>query len=198
MKKSDDFKSFKWITENLSTTKEELEEILKENNIIDSSKKVIDFENAKIIKKDNYFYKVFRVSIIEKIIEEKTQKIDKKSIEDAYGIGAYTTDDNHHVRSRAEALVDNWLYNNGIAHAYEPKIVLPNKKTVYPDFFIPMQKIYIEVWGLNDKSYNNRKQYKRSLYKQYNMKLIEVYPKNLEDLNNYLREQLNELGLSVI
>ena len=65
--------------------------------------------------------------------------------------------DGHFVRSRAEMLIDNWLYMAEIVHAYERK--LPIEEDVYSDFYIPTGKVYIEFWGLeNDPKYRERKE----------------------------------------
>lgn len=66
------------------------------------------------------------------------------------------TADGHYVRSRAEMLIDNSLYMSEIVHAYERK--LPVEEDVYCDFYLPVGKVYIEFWGLeNDAKYNERK-----------------------------------------
>jgi hypothetical protein len=39
------------------------------------------------------------------------------------------------VRSRGELVIDNSLYEYGLAHAYERK--LPVEEDVYSDFYIP-------------------------------------------------------------
>ena len=60
----------------------------------------------------------------------------------------YRTNDGHYVRSRAELVIVNWLFAEGIAYAYEKRV--PIKEDVYCDFYIPKGKIYIEFWGLED------------------------------------------------
>ena len=50
--------------------------------------------------------------------------------------------DGHWVRSKAEMLIDNWLYMSGIAHAYERQV--PIEEDLYCDFYIPEGKVYIE------------------------------------------------------
>ncbi|CAG35382.1 hypothetical protein [Desulfotalea psychrophila] len=50
--------------------------------------------------------------------------------------------DGHFVRSKAEMLIDNWLYMAEIVHSYERK--LPIEEDVYSDFYIPTGKVYIE------------------------------------------------------
>jgi len=58
----------------------------------------------------------------------------------------YRTQDGHRVRSRAEAMIDDYLYNNGVAHAYERR--LPGiDEEVISDFYIPAGKVFIEFWG---------------------------------------------------
>jgi hypothetical protein len=59
----------------------------------------------------------------------------------------YRTTDGHYVRSRAELVIDNWLYTYGIVHAYERR--LPIEEECYCDFYIPQgagrpQAVYIE------------------------------------------------------
>jgi hypothetical protein len=45
------------------------------------------------------------------------------------------TQDGHYVRSKAEAMIDDWLYHSGIVHAYERK--LPIAEDMVCDFWIP-------------------------------------------------------------
>jgi len=47
----------------------------------------------------------------------------------------HRTQDGHYVRSKAEMIIDNLLYQYGIVHAYERK--LPIEEDVYSDFYIP-------------------------------------------------------------
>lgn len=79
--------------------------------------------------------------------------------------------DDHLVRSSYELRVDNWLYENGVEHIYEPQ--LPFDPRYNADFLA--NGWYIEVWGVNNsESYKERKTYKQSLYFQNNAPLIEI------------------------
>ncbi|MDD5288798.1 MAG: hypothetical protein PHY28_06805 [Dehalococcoidales bacterium] len=79
--------------------------------------------------------------------------------------------DGHYVRSKAELLIDNWLYDSEVLHAYERK--LPVEEDIYSDFYVPSGKVYIEYWGYEDDSkYLSRKERKREIYKKYDLKLI--------------------------
>lgn len=72
----------------------------------------------------------------------------------------FRTEDGHLVRSKAEQIIDNWLYHKGIVHAYERRV--PIEEEVYCDFFIPLgQKVWIEFWGLEEEKYLKRKELKR-------------------------------------
>lgn len=60
-----------------------------------------------------------------------------------------------------------------IVHAFERK--LPVEEDVYCDFYLPVGKVYIEFWGLeNDEKYKERKQEKIKIYQKYGFNLIEL------------------------
>lgn len=80
-------------------------------------------------------------------------------------------EDGHLVRSTYEQKVDNWLYENGIAHEYEPR--LPFDRRWYADFLA--NGWYIEIWGVhNSKDYAQRKSRKISLYRAHQTPLIQL------------------------
>lgn len=103
--------------------------------------------------------------------------------------------DGHWVRSRAEMLIDNWLYMSGIVHAYERR--LPIEEEVYCDFYIPDGKVYIEYWGMEkDPKYAERKNKKIEIYQKNHLDLIEITDSLLKNLDDYLPKAL--LRYSVI
>lgn len=102
--------------------------------------------------------------------------------------------DGHFVRSKAEMLIDNWLYMAEIVHAYERK--LPIEEDVYSDFYIPTGKVYIEYWGYdNDEKYLARKKKKIDLYKKYDFNLIELLDKDVQNLDDILPRLLLKYGV---
>jgi hypothetical protein len=106
----------------------------------------------------------------------------------------HRTTDGHYVRSKAEMLIDNWLYMAGIVHAYERK--LPIEEDVYSDFYIPDGKVYIEYWGYeNDEKYQARKRKKIALYKKYGFNLIELTDKDVQNLDDVLPRLLLKYGV---
>lgn len=102
--------------------------------------------------------------------------------------------DGHFVRSKAEMLIDNWLYMAEIVHAYERK--LPIEEELYCDFYIPTGKVYIEFWGYdNDTKYLARKQEKLAIYKKYNFNLIELTDEEVLNLDDILPRLLLKFGV---
>jgi hypothetical protein len=108
----------------------------------------------------------------------------------------HRTTDGHWVRSKAELLIDNWLYMAGIVHAYERR--LPIEDEAYCDFYLPASKVYIEYWGLeHDPLYAARKQAKQALYQRYQFHLIEVTDDHIRNLDDALPKLLLKYGVVV-
>lgn len=106
----------------------------------------------------------------------------------------HRTTDGHYVRSKAEMLIDNWLYMAELVHAYERK--LPVEEDLYCDFYIPTGKVYIEYWGLeNDPQYRERKAKKIDIYKKYGFKLIELNDTDVANLDDVLPRKLLHFGV---
>ncbi len=108
----------------------------------------------------------------------------------------HRTTDGHLVRSRAEALIDNWLYMYGIVHAYERQ--LPIEEDLYCDFYLPERKVYIEYWGMEKSvKYVERKNVKQELYKKYNLNLIELGDEDIKNLDDNLPRKLLRFGIEL-
>lgn len=103
--------------------------------------------------------------------------------------------DGHFVRSKAEMLIDNYLYMAEIVHAYERK--LPIEEDVYCDFYIPTKKVYIEYWGYeNDEKYLARKKKKIEIYEKHGFNLIQLQDKEVQNLDDYLPRALLKFGIT--
>lgn len=113
----------------------------------------------------------------------------------------HRTIDGHYVRSKAEMLIDNWLYQYGLIHAYERK--LPIDEDVYCDFYIPSgngrpQAVYIEFWGLeNDPKYTARKIKKIDIYKREGLSLIELTDADLQNIDDILAKKLRQFKVPI-
>lgn len=107
----------------------------------------------------------------------------------------FRTQDGHMVRSRAEVLIDNWLYMQGIVHAYERR--LPIEEECYCDFYLPGGKgVYIEFWGRDsDPKYRERKAVKQAIYSKHGLRLIELGDAEIERLDDVLPRMLLKFGI---
>ena len=127
-----------------------------------------------------------------------TENESKKSVEnfrEKYP-AQFRSKDGHWVRSRAEVIIDNALYDYNLAHAYERK--LPIAEDLYSDFYIPSAKVYIEYWGMeNDPKYLERKEVKLELYKKYDFNLIELTDNDISNLDDTLPKKLLKFGIKV-
>ena len=97
----------------------------------------------------------------------------------------FRCEDGHIVISKAEQMIDNWLYHKGIVHSYERRV--PIEEEVYCDFFIPIgQKVWIEFWGFEEKVYLKRKELKKKFYITNQKNLIELNDKDIERLDDVM------------
>lgn len=107
--------------------------------------------------------------------------------------------DGHMVRSKSEIIIDNWLYDSKITHAYERR--LPIEEEQYCDFFInhgDKRGVYIEYWGFEfDEKYQMRKKKKIEIYNKYGFQLIEISDKDISSLDDVLPRKLLEFGIPV-
>lgn len=116
---------------------------------------------------------------------EKQQNTNSKNDFREKFVAKHRSTDGHFVRSKAEILIDNWLYMAEIVHAYERK--LPIEEDVYSDFYIPTGKVYIEFWGYeNNQKYLARKKAKQEIYKKYGFNLIELTDEEVFNLDDIL------------
>ena len=126
-------------------------------------------------------------------LEESNNDSDDAGFRDKFPAKLRTAD-GHFVRSKAEMLVDNWLYMAEIVHAYERK--LPIEEDVYCDFYMPTGKVYIEYWGLEeDPKYRKRKEEKLKIYEKYGLNLIQLTDKDVQNLDDVLPRMLLKFGV---
>jgi len=104
--------------------------------------------------------------------------------------------DGHMVRSRGELIIDNYLYNSQITHAYERRV--PIEEELYCDFYLPKGNVYIEFWGLeDDATYAKRKETKLALYSANNLNLIELRDADIENIDDKFPPKLRKFGIKI-
>lgn len=90
------------------------------------------------------------------------------------------TRDGHLVRSRAEIIVDDYLFENRIWHVYEKRLPVV-EEDVYCDFYLPEHDMYIEIWGKRDQEYIGRKEHKEKVYRESGLRLISLEDQHIND-----------------
>jgi len=103
--------------------------------------------------------------------------------------------DGHAVRSRGEWMIDAALQYLGIAHEYEPRVVI-DRQPLHPDFGLK-HGIYLEYWGLETASYRKFKAMKKGLFARGHYHLINIENEDLKNLVLALTKQLRQLHLLV-
>lgn len=100
--------------------------------------------------------------------------------------GSYTTVRGERVRSLGEKRIADFLFERGVQYEYEPLMMVGGEK-VRPDFALPEYEFVVEFYGVEgDEGYDLQSNYKRSLYKSHQSRVIELYPQDLENLEEKL------------
>ncbi|HHX80371.1 MAG TPA: hypothetical protein GX692_04855 [Acholeplasmataceae bacterium] len=91
-------------------------------------------------------------------------------------------------------IVDNYFFTNNISHIYEKKVFNKNnpEENCTCDFYIPKYNAYIEIWGYeDDPKYEEQKIFKEKIYQSNNIKIINIYPKNIDSgIDDFLIKEL--------
>lgn len=119
-------------------------------------------------------------------------------LDDSYE-GRYTCKDGHVVKSKAEIIIDNYLFEHMIPHAYEKALPIDAnaEHDLHPDFCLPNYKgkgkdIFIEYWGYNENNikYTESKNYKIKCYKERKVTIISLEDKDISDIEASLGRKL--------
>ena len=133
-----------------------------------------------------------------KLLVEINKCKDITILDDSYE-GKFTCTDGHVVKSKSEMIIDNWLFEHGIPHAYEKKLPIDANEShdLHPDFCLPgyhddPDDVYIEYWGYNEsnKEYTKSKNYKMKVYKQLKVTVICLEEKDIMDINASMSRKL--------
>lgn len=131
----------------------------------------------------------------DKSIDIRISNCSTTSILDQYGNLHIKCDDGRKVRSRAEALISNWLFKEKIRNIYEQPFYYKDEngetKTLHPDFYLPDYDLYIEYNEITNKPYLKQKEYTQKIYNQKNKKVIIMTDKDIDDISACLKPILD-------
>ena len=148
----------------------------------------------------------FKKYVDKKLLVEITGCREITILDDSYE-GKFTCTDGHIVKSKSEMIIDNWLFDHNISHAYEKKLPIDANENhdLHPDFCLPgygddPDDIYIEYWGYNEKNieYTKSKNYKMKKYKELRVTVICLEEKDIMDINASLSRKLKFYKKGVI
>lgn len=152
--------------------------------------------NGYVFCKDCY-YKYKNKTLILQVKNCKTFEV-----LDAGYSSEYTCIDGHFVKSKSELLIDNYLYNKGIQHAYEKALPIDKDNSLHPDFYIKelinskgevIKDIYLEHWGYEpeeNSKYEETKKYKLEKYKELKITLITTNEQDMKNCDAVLERKL--------
>lgn len=110
--------------------------------------------------------------------------------------GVYECEDGHIVKSISEQIIDDWLGEQGIFHAYEAPLDIGEEKPIKPDFCLKNylgkgKDVYIEYFGLKGQpKYDEHTAFKMNHYKRLGITLICLYPKDSKNLKFALQTKV--------
>ena len=148
------------------------------------------------------YHKYKEKKLLVKIVKCKEIEIMDESYE-----GMFKCKDGHIVKSKSEREIDNYLFEKGIAHAYEKSISIDEDKNhdIHPDFCLPNFKksgknVYIEHWGFNSNNieYTKSKNYKLKQYKKLGLTIISTTEKDMNDPEAALDRKLEHFKYDIV
>ncbi|MDP2947900.1 MAG: hypothetical protein Q8N88_07330 [Nanoarchaeota archaeon] len=96
--------------------------------------------------------------------------------------------------SKSEEKIAEYFKKKNIIFEHHPRIKMPKKFfwnfnlpfhniELEPDFYLPEFNIFVEYWGMiDDENYKkNSYDFKKKLYAENDVELIDLYPKNLQE-----------------
>jgi hypothetical protein len=112
------------------------------------------------------------------------------------GTGEWTGIDGHVLYTALEHQVCNWLYLAQLAHAY--RRALPVEQELFADFYLPSAGVYIECWEPEESAERLAlKLRKKDVYRELELRLVEVNARDGDRLDECLGRPLIELGIRV-
>ena len=102
--------------------------------------------------------------------------------------------DGHNLQTPLQTRVCNWLYLAQLAHAFQR--ALPTEELVFADFYVPVGNVYIDCWETDIPAHElSAKLHKRELYRDLNLRYLEINAADVERLDEVLGRGLLSFGI---
>lgn len=106
------------------------------------------------------------------------------------------TNDGTFVQSDGERRISDWLSINNISYRYDERIRIIDGMAIRPDFYLPELDLYIEYWGMDTADYKIGMLKKQKLYQQEGKKLISLYFKDKQQIEQKISAKLSKFVIS--
>jgi dGTP triphosphohydrolase len=100
------------------------------------------------------------------------------------------------VRSKAEKIIADFLFEKGIEFAYEPIANLGGFYVV-PDFYLADYDFCLEHFGLEQQEYTKSAASKLGRYRQCKVRVVCTYAAEEPDIEEILTQKLREAGVPI-
>ncbi len=178
------------IKDNENKAKKDAVELLKKKEEFLAGKKKIDESSDEMVPE----VKTEDGNIIKEEMNVKDEILDYRRV---YPMN-FRCKDGHYVRSKAEKMIDDYLFDKRIIHVYEKKVINEEKdEEYYPDFYLLLNinnqeiGVYLEFFGLeDDEKYMATEKKKLDYYYKKKFNVIEVRDKNTGNLEDYLDSEI--------
>ncbi len=108
------------------------------------------------------------------------------------------------VKSQGEKQIADYFLENRIKYTYEDQakteVSAFRSEISHPDFYLPDYQVYVEFWGLIDvgeskdrERYRKNMDWKKEQYANNGIKLISLYPWNLNDLDGSFKAEFEKV-----
>lgn len=114
---------------------------------------------------------------------------------DEYGNRENKCDNGIWVRSRAEKIIADKLFQLNIRTVYEKTVYYTDensgeKKTLHPDFYLPDYDLFLEYNELTNKPYLKSKEYTKNIYKNLGLNVAIATAEDIKDPEAFLKPLL--------
>lgn len=96
------------------------------------------------------------------------------------------------VQSIGERLICEALDVERISYRYDERFRILDGYAIRPDFYLPEFDVYIEYWGMDTADYKIGMLKKQKLYQQQGKRLISLYPKDKNSMQQLLLSKLSQ------
>lgn len=112
----------------------------------------------------------------------------------------YKTMNGEVVKSGGERMIADYFHRSKIRYEYEKSANGRSSRRISrPDFYLPDYDVYVEYWGMVDtedsktrKEYVKGMEWKMAQYRENGIKIISIYPQDIDSLDSVFRKRLKE------